>query len=111
MDSQRQEKISRLIQKELSELIQHKSIEFLRTLISVTVVRVSPDLSVAKVYLSIFPVAKKDEVFALIKENSKILRHELSQKTKNQLRKVPELIFYIDDSLDYADKIDNLLKE
>jgi ribosome-binding factor A len=110
MESTRLQKISRLIQKELSSLFQKKNDIFLKTLISVTTVRVSDDLSYARVYVSIFPIEKKDEVYSLIQANTKALRMELSQIVKNQLRKTPELAFFIDDSLDYADRIDQLLK-
>jgi ribosome-binding factor A len=110
MDSTRLQKISRLIQKELSTIFQQKNEIFLKSLISVTTVRVSDDLGHARVYVSIFPVEKKAEVLSLIQTNSKTIRFELSQTVKNQLRKTPELSFFIDDSLDYADKIDQLLK-
>ena len=111
MDSTRQQKISRLIQKELSIIFQRKSNMLNKSLISVTTVRTAPDLSTAKAYLSIFPTNNIDEVFSLIQKNTKTIRHELAQITRNQLRKIPELSFFIDDSLDYAEKIENLLKK
>jgi len=80
-------------------------------MITVTTVRVSPDLSVARVYLSIFPTEKKEEVFELIKQSTKTIRHELAQRIRNQMRIVPELAFFIDDSLDCIENIDRLLKE
>lgn len=81
-------------------------------MITVTVVRISPDLSVAKIYLSIFsPKSKKELVMEEVKEKSKGIRAELATKLRYQLMKVPELIFYIDDSLDYVENIDNLLKK
>lgn len=111
MESTRQKKVSALVQREMSIILQRKSNEFLNKLITVTVVRVTPDLSVAKIYLSIFPEDKDQEAFELIKENTNNLRFELGNKIKNQIRKIPEIIFYIDDSLDYAEKIDDLLKK
>jgi len=80
-------------------------------MVSVTVVRMSPDMGLAKVYLSVFGVENKEDVIESIKVNSKAIRHELSQITKNQLRRVPELMFYLDDSLDYAEEIDQLLNK
>jgi ribosome-binding factor A len=110
MDSTRLQRIQRLIQKELSTVFLKKNESFQKALISVTAVRVSDDLGHARIYISIFPSEKKAEVFSLIEANQKSLRMELSQIVKNQLRKTPELSFFIDDSLDYADKIDQLLK-
>ena len=100
-----------MVQKEMSIIFQRRSAEFLNKLITVTVVRISPDLGNAKVYLSIFPEGKKEEVFEMILINTNNLRYELGNKIKNQIRKIPELQFHIDDSLDYADKIDELLKK
>ena len=77
---------------------------------TVTVVRVSPDLSVARVYLSVFPVKKGEDPLADVKEHNSQIRYELGQKVRNQLRIIPELSFFIDDSLDYIDNIENLLK-
>ena len=81
------------------------------TLVSVTRVRVSPDLSICTAYLSIFPSAKADELLANIKANEKSLRFELGRRVGKQLRIIPELRFFIDDSLDYIDHIDELLKK
>ena len=77
--------------------------------ISVSKVIVTTDLSIAKVYLSVFPQSKAPELLAAIKTNSPLIKHDLSQRVKLQLRKVPNLAFYIDDSLDYIEKIDNAL--
>lgn len=110
MESTRQAKISRLLQKELSEIFRLQTAKTTGTIVSVSGVRVSPDLSVAKVYLSIFPSEKAQEIMANIEASSKTVRYELAEKVRFQLRKVPELQFYIDDSLDYAENIDNLLK-
>jgi ribosome-binding factor A len=112
MDTTRQNKISRLLQKDLSEifLLEFKN-SFPGALITVTKVRVTSDLSIAKVYLSIFATASKDTVLLKIKEHSKEVRHLLGNRIKNQLRVVPNLEFYIDDSLDYLENIENLLKQ
>jgi len=108
----RQNKVSRLIQKELAEIFQHESRDLFKgKLISVTVVRVSKDLSVAKVYLSIFPSESTTEILKLIKQLSPQLRGMLGRKVGKQLRIVPELDFFIDDSLDYIEKIDKALNE
>ena len=100
-----------LIQKEMGIIFQRMSRDFLNKLISVTIVRMSPDLGYAKIYLSIFPEQQKDEVFELILKSSSKLRFELGNKIKNQVRKIPEIHFNIDDSLDYAEKIDGLLNK
>jgi ribosome-binding factor A len=111
MDSTRQLKIGRLIQKDLGELIQRQGLQaYDGAMVSVTAVRVSPDLSFAKVYVSIFPSAKAKDVKVKLDEHTKMLRFELGQRVRHQLRIVPELAFYIDDSLDYVERIDNLLK-
>jgi ribosome-binding factor A len=112
MDSIRQNKISRLIQKELAEIFQHESREhFKGKMISVTVVRVSKDLSVARVYLSIFPSEGAKEILMLIKQLTPQLRGMLGRKIGKQVRIIPELDFFIDDSLDYIESIDRILKE
>lgn len=111
MDSTRQLKIGRLLQKDLGELIQRQGLQaYDGAMVSVTAVRVSPDLSFAKVYVSIFPSAKAQQVKVLLDENAKALRFELGQRVRHQLRIVPEIAFFIDDSLDYVERIDNLLK-
>jgi len=111
MESTRQKKVSRLIQKELADIFLRKNNEFARgKLVSITVVRVSPDLSFAKVFLSVFPSANQDEVVTSIKDHTAKIRFELGQKVRSQLRIVPEIAFYIDDSLDYIDNINKLLK-
>ena len=111
MESTRQKKVSRLIQKELAEIFIKKSNEIAHgKLVSVTIVRVSPDLSFAKVFLSIFPTSGQNEVIDTIKDMTHKIRFELGQKVRTQLRIVPELVFHLDDSLDYIDNIDKLLK-
>lgn len=109
METTRQAKISRLIQKELSEIFRQQTAKTRGTLVSVTNVRVSPDLSIAKVYLSVFPSDKGSEVLEAIRNSAKTVRYDLAQKVRFQLRKCPELSFFLDDSLDYLENIDNLL--
>lgn len=109
MEGKRQAKISRLIQKELSEIFRRQTAALGGVIVSVSAVRVSADLSVAKVYLSIFPPAKAQEILENIKRQSKTCRYELAQAVKDTLRKCPELNFYLDDSLDYVENIDRLL--
>jgi ribosome-binding factor A len=111
MESTRQKKVSRLIQKELADIFIRRGNEFAHgKLVSITKVRVSPDLSFAKVYISIFPAVNQDDILHSIQEHSSKIRFDLGQKIRSQLRIVPEVAFHIDDSLDYIDKIDKLLK-
>lgn len=109
METTRQAKIARLLQKELSEIFRLQTAKMRGTLVSVSAVRVSPDLSIARVYLSVFPSAKAQEMLESINSSAKTIRYELAQRVRYQLRKTPELAFYIDDSLDYIENIDNLL--
>lgn len=110
MESTRQAKIARLIQKELSEIFRRQTAKTHGVLVSVSTVRVSPDLSIARVYLSVFPGDKGEEILNEINRSAKTVRYELAQVVRHQLRKTPELSFYLDDSLDYIENIDNLLK-
>ncbi len=111
MDSIRQSKVSRLLQKEMGQMFQKESGTYVPGgLITVTVVRVTPDLGLAKVYLSIFPSSKADDAIELINKSAKSLRFLLGKEVRHQLRVIPELAFYLDDSLDYAERIDELLK-
>jgi len=108
----RQNKVSRLIQKELAGIFQLESREHFRgKMISVTVVRLSKDLSVARVYVSIFPTEGTDEIMKLIKQLSPQIRGMLGHRVGKQLRIIPELDFFIDDSLDYIDNISHILNE
>ncbi|MDR1344623.1 MAG: 30S ribosome-binding factor RbfA [Tannerellaceae bacterium] len=109
METKRLSKIERLLQKELSEIFQRQTQAKPGTLISVSAVRVSADLSVAKAYLSIFPSEKGKELLDAVRANTKAVRYELGQRVRLQLRKIPELSFFIDDSLDYLENIDSLL--
>ena len=110
--STRQLKVAREIQKDLAEIIRSKGMAaFDGALVTVSEVRVSPDLSVAKVFVSIFPSEKQAAVMQLIEENKRALRGELGHVVAKQLRIVPELIFLLDSSLDYAEHIEELLKK
>ncbi|MGL4993469.1 MAG: 30S ribosome-binding factor RbfA [Bacteroidales bacterium] len=110
MESTRQSKIARLIQKELSEVFQSQTRQMRGVLISVSAVRVSPDLGIAKAYLSIFPTEKSEELLEAIRGNAKDIRFEIGQRVRHQLRVIPEFMFFVDDSLDYIENIDRLLK-
>lgn len=109
METTRQAKISRLLQKELSEIFRQQTAKLHGVLVSVSAVRVTPDLSIAKAYLSVFPSDKSKEILENITRSAKTIRYELAQKVRFQLRKTPELQFYLDDSLDYIKNIDHLL--
>ncbi len=112
METQRQKKIAGVIQKDIVDILQRAAIEggMRSILISVTKVAVTSDLSLAKVYLSIFPTAEAMKLMEGIKSNQPLIKHELSQRTRNQMRRVPELLFYLDDSLDYIENIEHSLK-
>jgi ribosome-binding factor A len=112
METQRQKKIAGVIQKDIVDILQRAAIDggLKGTLISVSKVAVTTDLSIAKVYISIFPVKDAQELLEGIKSNQPLIKHELSQRTRNQLRRVPELLFFIDDSLDYIENIEKSLK-
>ena len=110
--STRQLKVAREIQKDLAEIIRGKGMAaFGGAMVTVSEVRISPDLSVAKVYVSIFPSVKQSEVMFSLQDQNKLLRGELGRKVGKQLRIVPELVFYLDTSIDYAEHIDELLKK
>ena len=110
METTRQNKISRLLQKELSEIFLLQTKAMPGILISVSAVRISPDMSIERVYLSVFPSEKAEEMVKNINENMKSIRFELGTRVRHQLRIIPELKFFVDDSLDYIEKIDSLLK-
>jgi len=111
MESTRQKKVSRLIQKELAEIFLKKGVEIAPgKLVSITKVRVSPDLSFSKIYISIFPSTDQEKILQSIQDHTSKIRFDLGNKVRSQLRIVPEISFHIDDSLDYIDKIDKLLK-
>lgn len=110
METTRQQKISRMLQKELSEIFMLYAKKHQGILVSVTTVRISPDLSICHVNLSIFPGNKTKEMLKLIETDNKSIRFELGKRVKNQMRIIPDLHFHLDDSLDYIENIDNLLK-
>ena len=110
METTRQQKIARLLQKELSEIFRVQTAKMGGVLVSVSAVRVSPDLSIARAYLSIFPSERANEIIESINHSARSVRYELAQRVLYQLRKTPELTFFIDDSLDYIEHIDSLLK-
>ena len=109
MEGKRQAKIARLIQKELSEIFRRQTAAMGNVLVSVSTVRVSPDLSIAKAYLSIFPPEKSNEILKNIQKQTKTVRYELAAAVRETLRKCPDLQFFLDDSLDYAENIGRLL--
>ena len=111
MQETRQNKIARLLQKELSVIFQEQTRSMHGVMVSVTRTKVSPDLSVCTAYLSIFPSERAEELLQNIEKNNQQLRYALGQRVRYQLRIVPELRFFIDDSLDYIDRIDELLKK
>ena len=109
METTRQNKIARLIQNELSDIFQRQTQAMHGTLVSVSVCRISPDMSVCRAYLSVFPSERAAEIVDNINNNVRMIRYELGQRTRHQLRIIPELKFFVDDSLDYAENIDRLL--
>lgn len=111
METNRQKKIGSVLQKDLVDILQGEVRKngISNLVISVSKVSVTTDLSVATVHLSIFPPEKAPELLAAIKTNTPLIKHDLSQRVRLQLRKVPNLIFFIDDSLDYIEKIDKAL--
>ena len=112
MESARQKKISKVLQKDIAEIIQQKMKKqgTKGVLVSVTRVDVSVDFSSAKVFLSVFPSAMSQQILKEVSFAANSIKHLVSQKAKNQLRRVPSFVFYIDDSLDYIDKIESSLK-
>lgn len=112
MTTTRQHKVSRLLQKELGDYFQRQGSSLsVGKMVTVTVVRISPDLGVAKVYLSIFPGDKAGEAIDAISEKAGLIRSIMGKRLRNQLRHIPEFAFFVDDSLDYIDRIEDLLKE
>lgn len=111
METNRQKKIGGVIQKDLVDILQGEIRKngITNLIISVSKVIVTTDLSIARVYLSVFPQNKAVEILEAVKSNMPLIKHDLSQRVKLQLRKVPNLSFHIDDSLDYIEKIDNAL--
>ena len=111
MESTRQKKVSRQLLKDLSEILQLKGRDLIGTsLVSVTVVRISPDLSIARVYISVFGAEDKAALLTKMNQQSYAIRKKLGERIRNQMRKVPELKFFLDDSVDYSQQIEDLLK-
>lgn len=111
METTRQQKVAKQIQKDISDIFIKEAAALLRgSMVSVTAVRVSPDLSFAKIYVSVFPFSKSDEIIAALDKNNWIIRKALATRMKDQLKQMPEIVFNIDDSLEYVENIDKLLK-
>ena len=112
METNRQKKIAGVIQQDLVDILQGEIRKngISNLVISVSSVSITSDLTIAKVYLSVFPQDKIAEILAAVRSNAPLIKHDLAQRVKHQLRKVPTLLFYIDDSLDYIESIDNALK-
>ena len=112
MESNRQKKIGGILQQDLADVLQGAATRggLKGVIISVSKVNVTTDLSIAKVYLSIFPNKESEELIKGIRSNTPLIRHELAQRTKHQLRRMPHLEFFIDDSLEYIDRIEKSLK-
>ena len=112
METLRQSKVSRMLQRELGDIFLKEKRHLLEgAMVTVTIVRISRDFSVAKVYLSVFGINDKKTLLGKISAQSKEIRHALGLKIKNQVRVIPELHFHLDDSLDYIDHIDKLLND
>ena len=109
METTRQNQVARLIQKELSDMFQKETQAMRGTLVSVSACRISPDMSVCRAYLSVFPSEKSEEIVANVNQNMKTIRYEQGRRVRMQLRIIPELKFFVDDSLDYVENIDRLL--
>ncbi len=110
-ETHRQKKIAGVLQKDLIDILQGEARDWLKgIIISITKVYVTSDLGEAKIYVSVFPSKHRDRLMEGIKKNSSTIRYELARRTKNQLRRMPNLEFFIDDSLDYIEEIDTALK-
>ena len=110
-ETNRQRKIAGVLQKDLVDVLQKAAQDGMKgIIISVSKVHVTSDLGVAKVYLSIFPSANRDEMVKGIQSNTPLIRHEMAKRTRNQLRRMPELLFFGEDTLDYIEEIDKSLK-
>jgi len=111
METNRQKKIAGVLQKDLADVLQKAARDGMKgVIISVTRVSVTTDLSQAKVYISVFPQLKRDIILKGVQDNASSIRYEMAKRTRDQLRRMPDLSFYIDDSLDYIEDIDNALK-
>jgi len=111
METTRQQKIAKQIQKDIADIFAREGADIVRgTLVTVTTVRVSPDFAYAKIYVSVFPFDRSGAILAALTEKNWFIRRELGRRIRNQLKVVPEIEFFIDDSLEYIENIDNLLK-
>ncbi len=111
MESTRQHKIARLIQKDMSDILLRYARTLQGTLISVSEVRVTPDLSLSHIYLSIFPQDKVAATMKEITENTHRFRGELGSLERHQLRIIPEIVFHLDETIDRMERIDQLLAD
>lgn len=111
MESTRLDKVNRLLQKELGEILRQETAKTHGIIISVSAVQTAPDLGYARVYLSIFPSEKAEDIMSNISRQTNEIRYALAQKIRHQLRVMPELQFHLDKSLDYLQRIDELLKK
>lgn len=112
METTRQQKIAKQIQRDIAEIFQKEGAGIVRgQLVTVTAVRVSPDFGYAKIYVSIFPFERSAETMRAIGEQNRFIRHALGQRIRNQLKNIPELQFFLDDSLEYIEHIEKALKE
>ena len=112
METTRQQKIAKQIQKDAADIFQKEGAQIVRgALVTVTAVRVSPDFSYAKIYVSIFPFEQSDEVLERLEHQNCFIRRALGQRLRNQLKNVTEIQFFLDDSLEYIENIDRALKE
>ena len=113
METQRQKKIAGLIQQDLAEILQRAATNggLKGVILTVSKVSVSPDLSIARVYVSIFPSKEAKPLLKGIQAEHAMIRHELAQRTRHQLRRIPELTFFLDDSLDYIEDIEKSLED
>ena len=111
-ETTRQQKVGRQIQKDISDIFLKEARHLVQgSMVTVSKVRVSPDLTFAKIYLSVFPFDKGTAILGTLKDNTSMIRYELGKRVKNQLRTVPEIAFAIDDSLEYVDRIEKLIQE
>ncbi|MDE5622413.1 MAG: 30S ribosome-binding factor RbfA [Alistipes sp.] len=111
METTRQQKIAKQIQKDIAEILQKEAADVVRgSLVTVTAVRVSPDFGYAKIYVSVFPFDRSAEVMQSLERQMRLLRGLLGNRIRNQIKNVPELQFFLDDSLEYIDHIEQALK-
>lgn len=111
MENTRQQKVAKQIQRDIADIFQKEGAHLVRgLLVTVTTVRVSPDFGYAKVYVSVFPFEKHAALIETLEENSWFIRRQLGQRIRNQLKNIPELQFFLDDSLEYVKHIDEALK-